>query len=90
MDVIVYTTPSCMQCEMTKKVLDKGDVSYTTVDLSTDQKALEHVRELGYASAPVVEVTPTMHWSGFRNEALKNLINAVHSEVAKTREKVSA
>lgn len=86
MQVTVYTTPTCPQCEMTKKVLTKGNVNYEVVDLSTNPEAMKYVtEELGYVAAPVV-VAGTQHWSGFRHGALQNLIKAIHSEDAKLRQ----
>lgn len=86
MQVTVYTTPTCPQCDMTKKTLTKGGIDYAVVDLSSDAKAMEYVtKELGYAAAPVV-VAGTKHWSGFRHGAIQNLIKAVHSEDAKLRQ----
>lgn len=86
MQVTVYTTPSCPQCEMTKKTLTRGGVEYSVVDLSTDEKAMAYVKdELGYSAAPVV-VAGTQHWSGFRLGAIQNLASAIHSEDAKLRQ----
>jgi glutaredoxin-like protein NrdH len=82
MQVTVYTTPSCPQCEITKKVLTKGMVNYNVVDLSKDETAMEMVRGLGYASAPVV-VAGDQHWSGFRHSNLSNLVKQIHSVSAK-------
>ena len=86
MQVTVYTTPSCPQCEMTKKTLTRGGVNYEVVDLSADAKAMAYVKdELGYSAAPVV-VAGTQHWSGFRLGAIQNLTKAIHSEDAKLRQ----
>lgn len=85
MQVTVYTTPTCPQCDMTKKTLTRGNVNYEVVDLSTDAEALEYVtKELGYTAAPVV-VAGTQHWSGFRHGYLQNLVQAIHSDDAKAR-----
>jgi glutaredoxin-like protein NrdH len=79
--VTVYTLPNCVQCDQTKRHLDKGQVEYTTVDLSTDKEAYDMVVGLGYQSAPVV-VTAGEHWSGFRLEKLKNLVSLHNLEEA--------
>ena len=90
MQVTVYTTPSCAQCEMTKKTLTRGDVKYDVVDLSADPEAMEFVtKELGYNAAPVV-VAGTQHWSGFRLGAIQSLVKAIHSEDAKLRQAYKA
>ncbi|MSZ21288.1 MAG: NrdH-redoxin, partial [Actinobacteria bacterium] len=36
MTVTVYTLPSCVQCDSTKKFLDRNDVEYNVVDMSQD------------------------------------------------------
>ena len=82
MQVTVYTTPSCPQCEMTKKVLTKGQVNYSIVDLSQDEQAMEMVKELGYSAAPVV-IAGEHHWSGFRHGYLSNLIKILHGAEGK-------
>lgn len=73
MKVTVYTTPNCVQCDSTKRMLSKADVPYDVVDLSQDADAMTMVKELGYVAAPVVTVDDR-HWSGFRIEKIKNLI----------------
>jgi glutaredoxin-like protein NrdH len=74
MSITVYTLPSCVQCESTKKVLDKNNVEYSVVDLSEDETAYEMVKALGYQAAPVV-VSGDDHWSGFRPELLSALVS---------------
>lgn len=72
MEVTVYTLPSCVQCESTKKYLTRNDISYSEVDLSLDDEAMNMVKSLGYQSAPVV-VAGEAHWSGFRPDRLGEL-----------------
>jgi glutaredoxin-like protein NrdH len=72
MTVTVYTLPDCIQCEMTKKYLDRHKVEYLTVDMSEDKEASEKIAELGYKQAPVV-VYNNFHWSGFRPDKVKAL-----------------
>ena len=69
MSVTVYTLPSCVQCESTKKVLDKNNIEYSVVDLSLDDSAYEMVKALGYQAAPIV-IAGDDHWSGFRPDKL--------------------
>lgn len=72
MTTIVYTKPGCVQCHATFRALDKAALDYRTIDISQDAAALDHVRNLGYMQAPVVE-TETDHWSGFRPDKISNL-----------------
>lgn len=71
-EITVYTKPSCVQCNATYRALDKKGIKYRKVDISTDVKALDYVRSLGYMQAPVV-VTANDHWSGFRPDKIESL-----------------
>jgi glutaredoxin-like protein NrdH len=83
MQVTVYTTPTCPQCDMTKKTLTRGGINYDIVDLSADAEAMAYVtKELGYSAAPVV-VAGEQHWSGFRLGAIQNLVKQIHGDEAK-------
>ena len=70
--VIVYTLPSCVQCDSTKRVLTKNAIAYEEIDLSQDEQAMEYVKTLGYNAAPIV-VAGDEHWSGFRPDRLSSL-----------------
>ena len=72
MAVTVYTLPSCVQCDSTKRMLKSIDVDYEEIDMSQDPVALEMVKTLGYTAAPVV-VSGDDHWSGFRMEKIQAL-----------------
>ena len=75
MTVTVYTLPSCVQCDSTKKFLDRNEVEYNVVDMSQDETALELVKALGYQAAPVV-IAGDDHWSGFRPDMIAKLAAA--------------
>lgn len=75
MQVTVYSTPSCVQCTATYRALDRQGIAYEVVDLSQDAAAMEKVKALGYAQAPVVMVGDD-HWSGFRPDKIGSLIAA--------------
>jgi glutaredoxin-like protein NrdH len=70
--VTVYTLPSCVQCDSTKRVLTKNGITFNTVDLSADETAMEMIKTLGYQAAPVV-IAGDNHWSGFRPDMLATL-----------------
>ena len=73
MSITIYTLPSCVQCDSTKRYLSRNNVEFQTVDLSTDERAMNMVKALGYISAPVV-VSGDEHWSGFRIDRLNGLV----------------
>jgi len=68
----VYTKPSCVQCDMTKRMLDKIGVEYNTVDITEDSAAMEMVLGLGFKSAPVV-ITDNDSWAGFNPDKINSL-----------------
>ena len=73
MSVTVYTLPSCVQCDSTKKFMSKNDIEFVEVDLTQDSEAYELVKSLGYAAAPVV-VAGEDHWSGFRPDKIQSIV----------------
>jgi len=72
MSITVYSKPHCVQCDATKRALNKAGLAYDVVDITEDAEALAKVKLLGYVQAPVV-VTDTDHWSGFHPEKVKTL-----------------
>jgi glutaredoxin-like protein NrdH len=72
MAITVYSKPACVQCNATKKALERAQVEFQIFDVTVDEKALQAVKELGYLQAPVV-VTDDDHWSGFRPDKIGEL-----------------
>lgn len=66
----MYSKPLCVQCDATKRALNKAGISYDLVDITEDADALAKVKSLGYVQAPVV-ITAEDHWSGFRPDKIK-------------------
>jgi len=71
--ITVYTKPACVQRNATFKALDKRGIEYQKIDVTENPEAREYVMSLGYLGAPVVYVSPTVHWSGFRPDRLARL-----------------
>lgn len=73
--VVVYSKPSCVQCNATYRALDASGLPYKIVDLTQDENAYHYVTSMGYQAAPVVVVpfeyeTAEPHWSGFRPDLI--------------------
>ena len=68
----VYVKPACVQCDATKRFLDKAGIDYSTIDITQDAEALEKVLNMGFQAAPVV-VTEDDAWSGFNPSKLEEL-----------------
>jgi glutaredoxin-like protein NrdH len=74
--ITVYTKPACVQCNATFRTLDKAGISYEKIDVTQNAEAREYVMSLGYLAMPVVYVSPTQHWSGFRLDHLGSIAAA--------------
>ena len=68
----VYTKPSCVQCDMTKRYMDKNNIEYTIIDITQDQGALDLILGMGFSSAPVV-ISDKGSWAGFQPDKLSEL-----------------
>jgi glutaredoxin-like protein NrdH len=73
----VYSKPACVQCEQTKKLLDRNGVEYTVVDITQDLQAYDKIVSMGFMSVPVV-VSGDQSWAGFQPDK----INSLSSEAA--------
>lgn len=74
--VTLYSKPGCVQCDATLRVLDDHHISYQVVDLSTNERALQHVKKLGHLAAPVVEHGRSS-FSGFRPDLIAELADTL-------------
>ena len=72
MSITVYSKPMCVQCDATKRALNKQDFVYEEVDLTEDPNALGFVKSLGYVQAPVV-MAGDQHWAGYRPDLIKKI-----------------
>ena len=70
--VTVYSLPNCVQCDTTKKFLNRKFIEYTEIDISQDAEAYERIKGWGFTQAPVVEWNKTA-WSGFRMDMLSQI-----------------
>ena len=80
--VQVFTTPSCVQCAATTRLMDKLGIIYDKIDLSQHPDLIERFRVMGHLAAPIV-VTDRKTWSGFRVEKIRSLANFLASDEAK-------
>lgn len=77
--IVVYSTPGCAQCRLTKNWLESKGIRYRNVDLSEDPIAAQKVKQMGYQAAPVVIVPfdwpiAGESWFGFRPDKLQELL----------------
>ena len=73
MSVTVYTKPSCVQCDATKRHLDKLGIKYDTVDITVDVDAFDMLVEKGFKAAPVV-IAGDEAWAGYQPDKIDGLV----------------
>jgi glutaredoxin-like protein NrdH len=73
MTVTVYTKPACVQCDATKRTLDKLGVAYEAIDVTANQDAYDMLVEKGFRAMPVVNADDEW-WSGFNPEKINGLV----------------
>ena len=78
--VTVYADAEHDDVADTMAVLENLGISYTLVDLTQDENALQHVEELGFTQTPVVEVGTTS-WAGFRPDLIHALTKSITYDV---------
>lgn len=72
--VVIYTTPECVYCKMTKEFFKKNNVVYEEKDVSTDEKARdEMIEKSGQLGVPVIDVDGKIV-VGFDKEKLSEIL----------------
>ena len=81
MEIVIWEKPNCVQCDSTKRVMEKMGIQFKVRRLDRSPKAIERFLELGLTAAPIVE-TDDRRWSGFRLDKIKSLEYHLKSERA--------
>ena len=74
--VTVYADAERDDVADTMAVLENVGITYTLVDLTQDENALQHVEELGFTQTPIVEAGTTS-WAGFRPDLIHALAKRI-------------
>ena len=75
MKVKIYSTPSCPWCKRAKEFLKENKVSFTNIDVASDQKAAkEMIEKSGQMGVPVIDIDGKII-VGFDEEKLRKLLN---------------
>lgn len=75
--VVVFTKPNCVQCDATQRKLQRAGIDYQAVDLTENPDLINQLREMGFASAPVVKQPDGQMYSGYNPERIKSIISAM-------------
>jgi glutaredoxin-like protein NrdH len=66
-------------CEATKRLFEKSGVEYQEIDVMVDESAMQHVADLGFFAAPVVE-TDELTWAGLRPDLIEKVAQKVSAD----------
>jgi len=69
----VYTKDNCVQCDMTKRLMDKIGVEYETINISDNPAELDKLISMGYRAAPVVVASDGTSFAGFQPDKITAL-----------------
>lgn len=74
-DVIIYSTPTCVYCELAKTFFKEKGIEYTDYDVSTDnEKRQEMVEKSGQMGVPVIFIGEEMI-IGFDKDKVEEIVD---------------
>ena len=71
--ITIFSINNCMQCKMTKKLLDKEGADYQEINIDERPEMIDYVKDLGFSAAPVIKAGDII-FSGFQPAKLKEII----------------
>lgn len=83
MSITLYTKANCQPCRLTKRLLDDNEIEYEAVSVDDDPDTIERLIAMGHRQMPVVVVNDEVHWSGFRPDKIKALLDDIDALVGK-------
>ena len=73
-NVVIYSTPTCHFCQMTKEFFKEKNIEYTDYDVSTDaEKRQEMIEKSGQMGVPVIYIDDEM-FIGFDKDKLSTAL----------------
>ena len=73
MKITVYTKNQCVQCQMSKNVLNDLGINYTEKNVDTNEKFMDEAKVTGYKSMPIILKDGQVIASGFMPDVLNQL-----------------
>jgi glutaredoxin-like YruB-family protein len=74
-EIIIYSTPTCVYCDLAKNFFQEKGIKYTDYDVSTDnEKRQEMVEKSGQMGVPVIFIGKEMI-IGFDKDKVEEIID---------------
>lgn len=71
--ITVFGKENCMQCKMTKSLLEKKGVDFTYIDVEKNEAGLNELKNAGLSSVPVTKNRDGSYIIGFNVNQLREL-----------------
>ena len=71
--ITIYSKNNCIQCKMTKKLLDNEGATYQEINIDDRPEMVEYGKNLGFTAAPDIK-SGDIIFSGFQPAKLKALL----------------
>ena len=72
-NILIYTKNQCVQCKMSKNILNDLGISYTEKNVDTNEKFMDEAKVTGYKSMPIILKDGQVIASGFMPDVLNQL-----------------
>ena len=72
-NILIYTKNQCVQCQMSKNVLNDLGISYTEKNVDINEKFMDEAKATGYKSMPIILKDGQVIASGFIPDVLNQL-----------------
>ena len=72
-NIVIHTKNQCVQCQMSKNVLNDLGISYTEKNVDTNEKFMDEARATGHKSMPIILKDGQVIASGFMPDVLNQL-----------------
>lgn len=69
----VYGREHCVQCDHTKKVMDKEGIPYQYMDIDHNEVASQEVKNLAVGTQLPLVVAGGKQWQGFKPDQIRGL-----------------
>lgn len=76
----LYTKNNCIQCTMTKKLLNKDNIKYEEINVEENSDVLEDLKSRGFKSLPVLSYNDKEYIVGFQVDKLRAFVKKVGDE----------
>lgn len=74
MNITIYTTPTCVYCQMAKKFFGENNISYSEKNVAMDSEAREEmIKKSGQMGVPVIDIDGEII-IGFDKSRLEKLV----------------